>query len=116
MQPRDIALTAAQVLADKKALDILVLDIASMTIIADYMVICSGRAATQVKALLEHVDGALGKAGLQPRRTEGAAEGRWAVLDYGSVIIHIFHEQERAYYQLERLWENEQNRVAFEGE
>ena len=111
LEPKDIALCAAKALDDKKATDILVLAVGHRTVICDYMVIASGRSAPQVKALLEALEERLAPRGARPRRREGMGEGRWAVLDYGSVIIHIFHEEERAYYQLERLWMDGENVV-----
>ncbi len=111
MEPKEIALCAAAALQDKKAQDVLVLEIAQRTVIADYLVIGSGKSVPQVKAMLENVDEQLAKQGVFPRRSEGAAEGRWAVMDYGAVLVHIFHEQEREYYQLERLWMDSDNIV-----
>lgn len=111
MEPKEIALEIAKVLDDKKGQDILVLAVAHRTVIADYLVIASGRSVPQVKALVDAVDEKLSAQGVQPRRREGMGEGRWAVLDYGSVIVHVFHEQEREYYQLERLWLDETNQV-----
>ena len=113
MEPKELALLAAKTLDEKKALDIRLLDVGMMTVITDYMIICSGRASTQVKALTDAVEEKLSEAGIEPRRKDGTSEGRWAVLDYGTVMIHIFHEQERAYYQLERLWSDGTNTVAF---
>lgn len=114
MEPKEIALMAAATLDEKKAGNIVLLDVAEMTTITDYMLICSGRAVPQVKALTEAVEDKLSKEGIEPRRKDGASEGRWAVLDYGGVMIHIFHEQEREYYQLERLWENGENALVLE--
>ena len=87
----------------------MVLDVGGMTVITDYMIICSGRATTQVKALTEAVEDKLAQMGIEPRRKDGTSEGRWAVLDYGTVLVHVFHEQEREYYQLERLWADGSN-------
>ena len=114
MEPRELALGIARTLSDKKATDILVLDVGERTVITDYMIICSGRAATQVKALVEAVEEKLSEAGVEPRRKDGTGEGRWAVLDYGVAMVHVFHEQERAYYQLERLWSDGTNALPFE--
>ena len=114
MEPKDIALIAAKTLDEKKALDIMLLDVGLMTVLTDYMIICSGRAATQVKALTDAVEEKLSALGVEPRRKDGTSEGRWSVLDYGTVMIHVFHEQERAYYQLERLWADGTNAVPFE--
>ena len=114
LEPKEIALSAAKALDDKKAQDILVLEVGHRTVIADYMVIASGRSAPQVKALLEALEERLAQRGTHPRRREGMGEGRWAVLDYGAVIVHVFHEEERAYYQLERLWMDGDNVVKSE--
>lgn len=112
--PKDLALLAASALDGKKAQDILVLDVAHLTVVADYFVICSGRSAPQVQALAEAVEDRLAQQGAVPRRIEGASDARWIVMDYTSVIVHVFHEQERAYYNLERLWMDGSNRVDFE--
>lgn len=114
MESKDLALLCAKTLDDKKGQDILVIAVAHRTIIADFLVLASGRSVPQVKALLDAVEEQTGKQGISPRRREGAAEGRWAVLDYGAVIVHIFHEQEREYYQLERLWLDGTNEVPFQ--
>ena len=75
------------------------------------MIIASGRTAAQVKALADEVDEKMAEAGWNLRRSEGATEGRWIVMDYGSILVHIFHQEERAYYNLERLWEDGSNRL-----
>ena len=104
MDQRDIALLAAKALDDKRAKDIVVLKVDEMTVITDYMVIATGRSVPQVKALAENVEEELAKADVFSKRREGYTEGRWCVLDYGDVMVHVFHEQDREYYQLERLW------------
>lgn len=118
MTERDLALQIANVLYDRKAQDILVLRVEHLTVLTEYMVLATGNTVLQTKALYEHVDGAVAKLGVAPRRVEGAAQGRWIVLDYGSVIVHIFHPEDRSFYRLERLWSDGQNRVAlpFEAE
>ena len=73
------------------------------------MVIASGRSAAQVSALSEDVDELMAKEGLPLRRTDGAREGRWIVLDYGTVLVHLFHRDERAFYNLDRLWNDGTN-------
>lgn len=110
MQEKELALRIAQVLFDRKAQEILVLSVRHLTVLTDYLVIANGSTVLQTKALKEHVDAALSQLGIQPRRLEGQAEGRWIVMDYGSVIVHIFHPEDRAYYRLERLWQDGQNR------
>ena len=111
VQSKELALAAARALDDKKGVKILVLDVQHLTIIADYFVIASGRSANQVRALIDEVDDKLSELGENPRRREGTNEGRWAVLDYGNVLVHVFHEQEREYYNLERLWTDGSNRL-----
>ena len=114
MTPQETAELACKVLADKKANDIVTLDITDMTVIADYFVIASGRSTTQVKALADYVDEKFSELGIEPLRREGVAEGRWVVLDYGSVIVHIFNDETRMFYCLERLWNNGTNAKKYE--
>lgn len=97
----DIAHRAAD---DKKATDIRVLDISTISIICDYFLICTGRSSTQVQAVAEHIEEKLQEAGVKPMRIEGFREGSWILLDYGDVVIHVFQEMERDFYNLERLW------------
>lgn len=111
LQPKELALRVAEILRDKKAEELLVLEIGHLTVIAEAMVIGNGRSMVQVKALADAVEDKLAEQGVEMIRREGYAEGRWIVLDYGSVIVHIFHEQERAYYHLERLWMDGSNSV-----
>ena len=74
------------------------------TIIADWFVIASGRSTTQVKALCDELEEKTAEKGMIARRKEGYQEGRWIVMDYGTILVHIFHPEEREYYKLERLW------------
>ena len=111
MDQAQLALKVAQILYQKKATDIRVLNVASMTVITDYMVIASGRSALQVKSLAEDVDDQLAMEGVTLRSKEGVMEGRWIVLDYGTVLVHIFHPEDRQFYRLERLWEDGETRV-----
>ncbi len=108
-EPKTLALEVAKLLRDKRAEELLVLDIEHLTVLASYMVVCSGRSTIQVKALADELEEKLPEQ--QPIRREGYAEGRWIVLDYGSVLVHIFHEQEREYYHMERLWMDGTNQV-----
>ena len=91
-------------LIDRRAEDVIALDVAHMTVLAEAMVIASGRSALQVRALYDSLMEKLSESGETSRRHEGVSEGRWIVVDFGSVIVHLFHEQERRYYNLERLW------------
>lgn len=99
-------------LYDKKALDIVALDVKGLTVITDYMIIASGRSSMQVKTLADEVEERMTEFGVEPIRKEGQQDGRWVVLDYGEALVHIFHPQEREFYRLDKLWEADQNRVA----
>ena len=104
------ALQICKLLSDKKGSSIVYIDVESKTSLCDYFVICSGRSSTQVKSLAENLDEKMEKDfGITPRRKEGVREGRWAVLDYEDVIVHIFNDEERDFYHLERLWEDGKN-------
>lgn len=103
-----------KILSNKKASSIVYIDVEKKSSLCDYFVICSGRSTTQVKSLAENLEEKLSKEkGEEPRRKDGAREGRWAVLDYGDVIVHIFNDEERDFYRLERLWEDGDNLVCF---
>ena len=92
-------------LDEKKAQDIVVLDVAKQTVIAEAMVIASGRSVIQVKSLAQEVEEKMAEAGHELRRRDGQQEGRWVILDYANVLVHVFHQEERAFYNLERLWD-----------
>lgn len=94
----------ADIALEEKAFDILVLEVKDVTVLADYFIIASGRSTIQVKVIAENIEEALQEKGIKPLRREGFNEGRWVVLDFGSVIVHIFRQQEREYYELEKLW------------
>lgn len=104
MTPQELTNTICSILYDKKAEEITVLNVADLTVIADNFVICTGRNITQVKTLSENLEDKLAEGGLEPLRSEGAKEGRWAILDYGSVIVHIFNDETRILFCLEKLW------------
>ena len=108
------ALCAA--LYDKKALDILAIHVGDRTVIADWFIICSGRAVPQIKALSDDLEDKAEQIGLDLRRTEGYDAGRWIVLDYADVLVHIFHPEERQYYNMERLWDTDETAVAYSRE
>lgn len=101
---KELAFQIAQILDSKKAEDVRILDISRLTIIADYFVIASGRSELQVKTLCDELDRKLSEQGLAASRRDGYRNARWVVLDYSDVIVHIFHREERAFYNLERLW------------
>lgn len=99
-----IAQWAALAAEERKAQDVLTLDLQGVTLIADYFVICSGRSTVQVKAIAENVIEYLKKKDIKPLHQEGVRDGYWVLLDYGSVVVHVFREEERGFYSLERLW------------
>ena len=112
---KDKTLNICKYLSDKKASSIVYIDVESKTSLCDYFVICSGRSSTQVKSMAENLEEKMEKElGLSPRRREGVREGRWAVLDYEDVIVHIFNDEERDFYRLERLWEDGKNLTKYE--
>ena len=93
--------------AAKKANDIIAVRVADKTILADWFVFMSGTSAVHVKSVCDEVENTAAEAGLDLRRREGYNDGRWIVLDYASIIVHIFHPEEREYYNVERLWMDE---------
>ncbi len=88
----------------RKAFDLVVLDVRVLTSVADAFIICSGRSNRQVTAIAEFIQTELKKAGIKPLSVEGKKEGHWVLLDYGHVIIHVFYESVRHFYDLEGLW------------
>lgn len=107
-------LLICKILSAKKAKGIVYLAVEDKTSLCDYFVICGGSSKTQVKSLAENLEEKLEKEhGVSPRRFEGVKEGRWAVLDYAGVIVHIFGDQERDFYNLERLWQDGNNLVHY---
>lgn len=101
----ELARRIVDVVEDKKAEDIILLDLGPDTVIADYFVIASGNSDRQLKALSEHVREAVKEAsGRLPVGVEGASESGWVLMDYGDVIVHLFMEDERRYYDLEGFW------------
>ncbi len=92
--------------ADKKASDILLLDMRRMTLIADYFVVCNGQSSRQMRAIAEGISEALKDLGERPLRMEGTPESGWLLIDFGSVIVHIFSPELRTYYALEKLWQD----------
>lgn len=101
---RVIARLAVAAAEAKKAMDVKVLNIGHVSVIADYFVICSARSSVHAKAVAEAVDEKLQQQGIIKHHVEGLRTGRWILLDYGSVVVHVFHEEERAFYNLEHLW------------
>ena len=104
LTPEQIAGIAAKALDDKKAKDIKVLKTAEQTVLADYFVICNGTSSTHIKALVDEVDRQLSEAGEAPMRREGLRSDIWVLMDFGCVIVHVFTDEARKFYNLERLW------------
>ena len=101
---KEKAYLCARTLLDRKAVDLVILEVKDLSSFTDYFLICSGHSDRQVQALASHVEEKLGREGIHPLGVEGKREGRWALLDYGEVIIHVFYEPVREFYDLERLW------------
>lgn len=102
-----------ETLYDKKALNILAIPVADKTVLADWFIVCSGRATPQVKALCDELEDKAAGFGLTLRRREGYAEARWIVLDYGDILVHIFHPEERQYYNMEHLWDTDNGTIRY---
>ncbi|MEU6262041.1 ribosome silencing factor [Saccharopolyspora shandongensis] len=103
---RRLALIAAQAAADKKATDVVLLDVSEQLVITDCFLIASAPNERHVEAIVDAVEEKLRAAGSKPVRREGAREGRWVLLDFVDVVVHVQHSDERAFYQLERLWKD----------
>ncbi len=104
LDPAPLARLAVDTASDKKAFDVLLLDIREVTTIADYFVICSGNNPRQIQTIADTIDEALENQGAAMLHREGSADTGWILLDFGDVIVHIFGAKEREYYRLERLW------------
>lgn len=104
MEPNVLALRAAQILDSKKATRVKMLKVDDLTVLADYFIIASGTSSTHVKSLAEEVEFVLKAEGTAPVRTEGFSTNNWFILDYGSVIVHVFDPEARNFYDLEHLW------------
>ena len=89
---------------EKKSMGVVALDVRKLTSVADAFILCSGRSNRQVSAIAEHVRTALRAGGLRPLHVEGEKEGHWVLLDYGHVVVHVFYEPVRNFYDLESLW------------
>ncbi len=101
---RKLALAAARGCASKKATDIVVLDVREITSIADYFVICSAGSERQARAIADDLRVSMRNEGIRQLGLEGASEGKWTLQDFGDVVVHVFHESQREFYDLEGLW------------
>ena len=111
---RALALRIADLISDTPAANTLVLDIHAISPIADYFVICSGENERQLRAISRQILEEMAKVGVRPRRSEGTSDGGWMLLDYGDVVVHIFHEEQRTFYRLEDLWSEAQTLLAIQ--
>lgn len=92
------------VLEDRQAEDIKVIDISEISVLADYFIIVNGKNSSHIDALINHVDQKLAEAGILPKHIERSGDNGWVLMDYSNVIVHVFSEQDRKFYELERIW------------
>ena len=104
MTSKELAKLACDALDDKKALEIKVINIENVSTLADYFIIASGTNHNQVQAMADNVDETLGRAGYEPKQIEGYQTANWILMDYRDIVIHIFDEENRLFYDLERIW------------
>lgn len=104
MKDRELLVLAARAADDKRAEDIVVLNMQGISPLADYFVICHGNSDKQVQAIAREVKEQAHEAQIDVKRMEGFEEARWVLVDLGDVVVHVFHKDERDYYNLERLW------------
>ena len=103
-QSKEMARLAYQAMEDKKARDIRIIDISEISVLADYFLIASGSNKNQVQAMVDNVQEELHNAGFVPKQVEGYNSANWILLDYGDIIIHVFDEENRLFYERERFW------------
>jgi len=104
MQPKQIADTILKILDDKKAQDLKMLDISDLTVLADYFIICTGTSITHIRALSDEVEFKLKELGEPVLHLEGYETGGWILLDFGCVVVHLFQQETREFYGLDRMW------------
>ena len=104
MNAKEMAKLVCHALEEKKAEDIRIINIEEVSVLADYFIIASGTNRNQVQAMSDNVEETLGKAGVNPKQIEGYQTENWILLDYGDVIVHVFDEENRLFYDLERIW------------
>ena len=103
-EPRELANAIAEILDNKKAKDVKIIAVGDKTIIADYFVLANGNSSTHVRALADEVEYKLGLAGVDPMRMEGRDGNNWRVIDYSSVLVHVFDREAREFYNLDKLY------------
>lgn len=105
LEPREIALLAAEAASEKKAEDIIVLDVAETLVITAFFVVATGSSDRQVRSIADEIEDQLReKAGVKPIGREGEREGKWVLLDFGDMVVHVFQPEEREFYRLDKLW------------
>lgn len=114
LSARDTAQRAARIALDRKAVDLTVLDVQGVSSVTDYFLVCSGKSTTHLRTIIDAIRTELKADGVRPLHAEGRVESGWVLLDYGDVLVHVFLEDTRAYYALERLWGDVPN-VPLEG-
>jgi ribosome-associated protein len=102
----ELAIAAARAASDRKAQEIIALDVSSQLVLTDVFLIASGTNERQVGAIVDAVEEALHKLGAKPLRREGKTQGRWVLIDFGDIVVHVQHAEDRVYYALERLWKD----------
>jgi len=100
----ELVVAAAQAASDKLAENIIAFDVSEQLVITDAFVLCSAPSDRQVKAIVDEIEDKLREIGAKPIRREGMRDGRWVLIDYGEIVVHVQHEEERSFYALERLW------------
>ncbi len=106
---KEMVKTAYEALSDRKAFNIKILDIKDISTVADYFIIADGTNKNQVQAMCDNVEEFMSKAGFQPKSVEGYSEGGWILLDYYDIIVHIFSDEARHFYNIERIWSDGKN-------
>ncbi len=104
LEAKEFALLAAEAASDKKAADLVVMEVTGQMVVTDYFVIATGGTDRQVRTIAEEVEDRLRDAGLRVKGREGESEAKWVLLDFGDVVVHVFQPAEREFYRLERLW------------
>jgi len=112
-EPANCPQIIAKAADDKKAQDIIILDMRGLTLIADYFIICHGNSTTQTRAIADSVEEKMREQGMRVLRREGISEGNWILLDFGNYVVHVFTEEDRNFYGLERLW-GDAKRIEFQ--
>lgn len=103
-ESKKMALLAVEALEDKKAEDITIIDISEVSVLADYFIITDGSNRNQVQAMADSAEEALGRAGYDAKQIEGYQSANWILMDYKDIIVHVFSKEDRAFYDLERIW------------